>query len=68
VGRIVEKSDDELVLVIAGKRQVIPLADVVSIRRPQARARISDGKAFGIGAAVGAAILTVVVCFAYFGH
>jgi hypothetical protein len=66
VGRLVEKSDDDLVLVVSGQRQVVPLADVVSIRRPLPRTRIGDGQAFGIGAAVGAGILIGVLVLRYF--
>ena len=68
VGRLVEKSDDEVVLVVSGQRQVIPLADVVSIRRPMPATRIGDGKAFGIGTAVGAGVLVAVLFLGYFAR
>jgi hypothetical protein len=68
VGRLVEKSSDDLVLVVSGQRQVVPLADVVSIRRPLPRTRIGDGQAFGIGTAVGAGILIGVLFLRHFAH
>jgi hypothetical protein len=68
VGRLVEKSDDDLVVVVSGRRQVIPLADVVSVRRPVPRTRIGDGAAFGVGAAIGAGILFGVLFLRNFAH
>jgi len=68
VGRLVEKSDEELVVVASGQRQVIPLVDVDSIGRPLVRTGIGDGKAFVIGAAVGAGILMAVLFLGYFAH
>jgi hypothetical protein len=68
VGRLVEKSDEELVVVASGLREVIPLVDVDSIGRPLPRTGIGDGKAFGIGAAVGAGILMAVLFLGYFAH
>jgi len=61
LGRFVESANDEIVLDSSGLRQVIPLGEVVSIRRPLPPARIGDGTAFGIGAAAGVGLLMTVL-------
>jgi hypothetical protein len=66
-GRLLEKSDDDVAVPSDGVRQVIPVADIVSLRL-RARPGMTDGKAFGIGAAAGAGILVGVVFMGVFAR
>lgn len=51
-GRLVEKSDDELVVMSGRQRQIVNVSDVTGVRRPVPKG-MTDGKAFGIGTAIG---------------
>ena len=64
VGRIIETSDDDIVLVASGQRFAIPTADVISIRRPLKKRASSEGRDFAIGAAAGAGLLMVTLIVA----
>jgi hypothetical protein len=57
-GRFLSVSSDSAVLTRGGLRQVVPLADIVAVLSAGSKGvGMSDGKAFGIGAAVGAGVL-----------
>jgi hypothetical protein len=51
-GRLVERSDEELIVVTGARRLVVSTADVVGVRAPM-RGGMSAGKAFGIGTGIG---------------
>jgi hypothetical protein len=51
-GRLVEKSNEQLVVLHGRQRQVVAAADVVGARLPM-RAETASGKAFGIGTGIG---------------
>jgi hypothetical protein len=55
-GRLVDKSDDELVVLSGLQRQIVAVTDIASVRLP-VRPEITNGKAFGIGAAIGGAAI-----------
>jgi hypothetical protein len=63
-GRLLDKSDDDLTVLSDGVRQVIPVADVVTLRL-RLRPAMTNGNAFGIGAAVGAGIFAGVLFLAF---
>jgi len=54
-GRLLEKSDDDLAVLSDGVRRIIPVADILSLRL-RLRPAMTNGRVFGIGAAVGAGI------------
>jgi hypothetical protein len=66
-GRLLEKSDEDIAVLSDGVRQVIPVADIVSLRL-RVPPGMKDGKAFGIGAATGAGILVGVAFLGFFAH
>jgi hypothetical protein len=51
-GRLIEKSDQELVVLHEGQRLIVAAADVVGGRVPM-KPGMSGGNAFGIGSAIG---------------
>ena len=51
-GRLVDKSDHEVIVEIGQQRRLLLTADIVAIRAP-IRGGVSDGKAFGIGTGIG---------------
>jgi hypothetical protein len=51
-GRLVDKSDHELIVEVGQQRRILFTADIVGIRAP-IRGGMSDGKAFGIGTGIG---------------
>ena len=51
-GRLVDKSDQELIVEVGKQRRLLLTADIVAIRAP-IPGGMSDGKAFGIGTALG---------------
>ena len=63
-GRLLDKSDDDLAVLSEGVRQVIPVADILSLRL-RLRPAMTNGNAFGIGAAVGAGIFAGLLFLAF---
>jgi hypothetical protein len=59
VGRIVETSDDEIVLMTSGQWLAIPTAVVISIRPQLKKRALFKRRAFVIGAAAGAGLAVV---------
>src|SRR5215813_15147233 len=59
VGRIVETSDDEIVLMASGQWLAIPTAVVISIRPQLKKRALFKRRAFVIGAAAGAGLAVV---------
>jgi len=55
-GRLVEKADQQLVVMTGGQRRIVSRADVVDVRVPMP-AGISGGTAFGIGTAIGTGVI-----------
>jgi hypothetical protein len=61
-GRLVEKSDQQLIVITGGQRRIVSTADVFDVRVPMP-AGITGSQAFGIGTAIGAGV--VLGWFAY---
>jgi hypothetical protein len=61
VATFVEQADGDVVLQASGHRQIIPIADVVSVRRPLYRGTPTDGQSFALGTGIGAGMLIVVM-------
>jgi hypothetical protein len=66
-GRLVEKSVDALVVVNGQQRQTVAFSDVVNVRVPMP-VRMTGGKAFGIGAAIGAGVILGAVFISAYRH
>ena len=68
-GSVLSVSSDSAVLTRSGLRQVVPLTDVVAVlSAAETKAGMSDGRAFGIGAAVGAGVLVGVTMLGVFSR
>jgi hypothetical protein len=66
-GRLVEKSVDALVVVNGQQRQTVAFSDVVDVRVPMP-AGMTGGKAFGIGAAIGAGVILGAIFISAYRH
>jgi hypothetical protein len=51
-GRLIEKSDQELVVLHGTQRRIVAAADIVGVRKPMPSG-MTGGNAFGIGSAIG---------------
>jgi hypothetical protein len=55
-GRLIEKSDEELIVLHGGQRLIVAAADVVGIRVPM-EARMTGGKAFRLAAEISSGVI-----------
>jgi len=63
-GQFVEKSGDEVAVLVSGQRRPILMADVISISRPLRRGTSASGRSLAMGAAIGAGLLFVAILVA----